>query len=1178
MMVRWSMSRPADGIDPWALEAERTAQQAPERPDPGPAPRPVLVALGVLAALRALGLVLVAGAVARGIAGLAAGSLSTGSVRAILILGLGGALLRAAAEWGTEVAARRAATAVKQELRGRLWRRMSRSSDPRGGTAVLATEGMDDLDEYYVQSVPAVIAALVVPPLLLVRILAADWVSALVIVLTIPLVPLFMVLIGRHTGQRTDAALRALARLSDHLAELARGLPVLVGLGRVEEQTDSLAGIQRVYGRRTRETLRWAFLSALALELIATLSVAVVAVFLGLRLLNGTMDLQPALLALLLAPECFAVLRRVGVAFHASQDGLSALRRAREHLDAPLGADPRGDDDAVPRVSALGADPRGHDDATICVSALEVRYAGRRAAAITGLDAELSGVVAVTGPSGAGKSTFLSALVGALPDDAAVQGRITGIAPDLVGWSPQSPTMFAATPSEELTLYGADPAAALAEVGLSRVAGAAAAELSPGELRRLSVARALARVDAGARLLVLDEPTAHLDQHAAELVRAAIVRRAERATVVLASHESTTLDLATSTVRISGPAGGADGDRGARRHAEVDQRDDPAHSGPGPDRPDGEVAPGGRVDDDAVAGDVAAGEVAPSDVAPGGRVDDDAAAADGAEPRPDGAADAGGLRLGELMSAHAGLWTGAIGLSVLATSLGLALTALSGWLIVRSSVEEYIMYLLVAIVGVRAFGIGRSVATYAEQLLTHHAAFRTIDDLRLQLWRAIAARGAGSRRLLDGGAPLDYLVTRADELREQLPRVVTPLVSGVAVLLGATLTTWLVAPTLTALVGVGLVTTLLVGAGLAATVERGGDVARIAGRSRLVRGSASLSAAAADLRGNGVAAEAVARLDDINAGQATDERRATRGVGLGTAAVTAGTAAVAVLVAVSDPGVGAERASVIALLCLALGEPLAAWVAAVHRVPSVRSLLRGLGSVLGPFPQPTWGDGAPGGPVESVALEQVSIRYPNTERPAVDGVDALARTGRWLLVDGPSGAGKSTLLSAVMGALPVHRGTIRADSCPITEFTERAWRSRVAWCPQDAYVFDSTLRGNLLLSRPSAQAPDEATMRGALERVGLAPLLDSLPDGLDTRVGAGGRALSGGERQRLAVARALLTRADVLLLDEPTAHLDAPTADAMMGDLRTAAHDKVVILVSHRRDDRRPTDRVLRLG
>lgn len=1149
MMVRRSTTRLADGIDPWALEAERTAQHTPARPDPGPAPRPVLVALGVLAALRALGLVLVAEAVARGIAGLAAGTLSPGSVRVILILGLGGALLRAAAEWATEAAARRAATAVKQELRGGLWRRMARSSDPRGGAAVLATDGMDDLDEYYVQSVPAVIAALVVPPLLLVRILAADWVSALVIVLTIPLVPLFMILIGRHTGQRTDAALRALTRLSDHLAELARGLPVLVGLGRVEEQTDSLAGIQQDYGRRTRETLRWAFLSALALELIATLSVAVVAVFLGLRLLNGTMDLQPALLALLLAPECFAVLRRVGVAFHASQDGLAALRRAREHLDAPP-----------------GADPRSADDATIRVSALEVRYAGRGTPAITGLDAELSGVVAVTGPSGAGKSTFLSALVGALPDDAAVQGRITGIAPDLVGWSPQSPTMFGTTPREELELYGADPVAALAEVGLSRVAEAAAAELSPGELRRLSVARALARVDAGARLLVLDEPTAHLDHHAAELVRAAIVRRADRATIVLASHEPTTRDLATSAIRISGvprsagddpattstprhpeiqspeihyPGAARDRHLDAARSSDTGACDDPDHSGRSARRPTREGAD---------------------------------------EPVSTGDGGTRSLRLGELMSAHAGLWVGAIGLSVLATSLGLALTALSGWLIVRSSVEEYIMYLLVAIVGVRAFGIGRSVATYAEQLLTHHAAFRTIDDLRLRLWRAIAARGAGSRRLLEGGAPLDYLVTRADELREQLPRVVTPLASGVVVLLAATLTTWLVTPALTALVGGGLVATMILGAGLATTVERGGDVARIAGRSHLVRGSASLSAAAADLRGNGVAAVAVARLDDINRKQAADERRATRGAGLGTAAVTAGTSALAVLVAVTDPGVGAERASVIALLCLALGEPLAAWVAAVHRVPSVRSLLRGLGSVTGPFPQPTWGDGAPNGPVESVALEQVSIRYPHTTRPAVDGVDALARTGRWLLVDGPSGSGKSTLLSAVMGALPVHSGTIRADSSPITEFTESAWRSRVAWCPQDAYVFDSTLRGNLLLSRPAGQAPDDATMRRVLERVGLAPLLDSLPDGLDTRVGAGGRALSGGERQRLAVARALLTRADVLLLDEPTAHLDAPTAAAMMGDLRTAAEDNVVILVSHRHDDRRPTDRVLRLG
>lgn len=1146
MTVRGTATRTADGIDPWVLEAERTAGRDVRRPEPGPAPTPALVILGLLAALRAVGLVLVAEGVARGIAGLAADTLSTGSVRVILLTGLGGALLRAVAEWATEVCARRVATTVKHDLRGRLWRRVAEGEDPRGGTAVLATDGMDHLDEYYVQSVPATIAAAVVPPLLVLRILAADWVSALVIVVTIPLVPLFMVLIGRHTGQRTDAALGALTRLSEHLVELARGLPVLVGLGRVAQQTASLDAIQRAYGRRTRETLRWAFLSALALELIATLSVAVVAVFLGLRLLNGTIDLQPALLALLLAPECYAALRRVGVAFHASQDGLSALHRVREHLRARRGTDPRdGGGATVPDGGA-----------TVRVEGLEVRYAGRGAATLSGVDARLDGVVAVSGPSGAGKTTFLSALVGALPADATVHGRLTGIEADGVGWSPQSPRVFAATPREELRVYGADPDAALAELGLSRVAEAAVAELSPGELRRLSVARALARVDAGARLLVLDEPTAHLDRDAAERVRGAILRRAGRATIVLASHDTATLELATSTIRIAGPAGRAR--TPAEAPPETPSPSVPA--GAARDRGAGRGADAGPDGDAAGPRGSAAGETA------------------GPPPTPPGPARDGRLRLGALLRSRGGLWAGAVGLSVLATALGLALTALSGWLIVRASVEEYIMYLLVAIVGVRAFGIGRSVATYAEQLLTHHAAFQTIDDLRLRLWRAIAARGAGSRRLLEGGAPLDYLVTQADELREQLPRVVPPLVSGVVVLLGATLTTWAVTPALTVAVGAGLAASMLLGAALATAVERGGGAARIGGRSQLVRGSASLSAAAADLRGNGVAEVAVARLDDVNRELAADERRATRGAGLGTAVVSAGTGVLAVLVAVADPGAGAERASVIALLCLALGEPLAAWVTAVHRVPTVRSLLRGLGAVLRPFPQPTWGDGAPDGPVESVTLEKVSIRYPHTARPAVAGVDADARTGRWLLIDGPSGSGKSTLLSAVMGALPLSGGAIRADALPISSFTERAWRSRVAWCPQDAYVFDSTLRGNLLLSRPAADAPDDAAMRDVLERAGLSALLASLADGLDTRVGAGGRALSGGERQRLAVARALLTRADVLLLDEPTAHLDAPTAEAMMGDIRAAAEDRVVILVSHRHADRRPGDRVVHLG
>jgi ATP-binding cassette subfamily C protein CydCD len=1093
--------------DPWVAEAERT-RDAPEfrRPEFGPVPKASIYVLGALAASRAVGLVLIAEAVARGIGALAGSGLTPAATLTILLCGLTGLLLRAGGEWAASVVARRVATGVKRDLRSRLWRRIAQTEGSGGGTAVLAADGLDDLDDYYVQTLPALISAVVVPLIVGVRILGADWLSALIIVLTIPLVPLFMILIGKHTQQRTDEALSALTRLADHLTELARGLPVLVGLGRVEEQTRALDGIQRRYRARTEETLRWAFLSSLALELIATISVALVAVVLGLRLLDRTMTLEPALIALILAPECFQALRDVGSAFHASQDGLSALDRAKALLSKKPARDMR----------------RGGADA-VTVEKLSVRYAGRASATLTDLDADLRGITAITGPSGAGKSTLLAALAGVLPSDAEVTGVIRGA--DAVAWAPQAPRAFASTPREEIALYGAG-GDALAELGLAPLADAAVAELRPGQLRSLAVARALARVDAGATLLVLDEPTAHLDPVAAQLVRDAVLRRAASCTIVFASHEAATLALAERRITVHSAA----------------------------------TAPSQLK------------YVSPSEAQTAPSPTSEAPTSIESEPHES----ARRLTLLSLLHPHAWLWAGSIGLGALAAGLAAGLTAVSGWLIVRAGVEEYIMYLLVAIVGVRAFGIGRAAGRYAERLVTHRAAFLVVDALRLRLWRAIAQRGAGSRRLLEGGAPLDYLVTLADDLRDQLPRIVPPVGAGILVIAGTIVTTAVVTPHLTVLVAAVLILAVVLAIVLAIRGERGAGAERIAARSAIVRGTAALASASSDLRGNGVTDGALRDLDAHAERLATAERRAAWSAGLGTAVITAATTLLAVLAPVLSAGAPAALVSVIALLALAVLEPLADLVSSAQRVPAMRALLERLDPVLQPAPAAEWGSQHPEG-TRRLALDEVTIRYPGAERAAVADVSGAVQRGQWLVLDGPSGSGKSTLLSAVMGALPPASGAVVADDLPITAFDERAWRDRVAWCPQDAYVFDSTLRGNLMLARAREDAPDDHDMRSALNRAGLGALLASLADGLDTRVGAGGSALSGGERQRLAVARALLTRSDVILLDEPTAHLDEPTAAAMMADVRAATADRIVLLVSHRAADRQDGDEIVRL-
>ncbi|NEA47223.1 thiol reductant ABC exporter subunit CydD, partial [Streptomyces sp. SID10815] len=431
---------------------------------------------------------------------------------------------RALVSWLTELAAHRASAAVKSELRGRLLERAAAlgpgwlSGQRTGSLVALATRGIDALDDYFSRYLPQLGLAVVVPVAVLARIVTEDWVSAAIIVATLPLIPVFMMLIGWATQSRMERQWRLLSRLSGHFLDVVAGLPTLKVFGRAKAQAESIRRITGEYRQATLRTLRIAFLSSFALELLATLSVALVAVTIGMRLVNGEMDLYVGLVILVLAPEAYLPLRQVGAQYHAAAEGLAAAEEIFAVLETP-----------VPEAGA-GAVPTG----ALAFENVSVRYPGRAADAVREVSfaVEPGETVALVGPSGVGKSTLLNVLLGFV---APTTGRVRIGGADLTGldldewrsriaWVPQRPHLYAGTIAENVRLArpDADDAAlrtALADAGAlefvdalprgaDTVLGEDGAGLSAGQRQRLALARAFL---ADRPVLLLDEPTAALD-------------------------------------------------------------------------------------------------------------------------------------------------------------------------------------------------------------------------------------------------------------------------------------------------------------------------------------------------------------------------------------------------------------------------------------------------------------------------------------------------------------------------------------------------------------------------------------------------------------------------------------------------------------------------------------------
>ena len=532
-----------------------------------------------------------------------------------------------------------------------------------------------------------------------------------------------------------------------------------------------------------------------------------------------------------------------------------------------------------------------------------------------------------------------------------------------------------------------------------------------------------------------------------------------------------------------------------------------------------------------------------------------------------------GLRdLGRVLGLVGGRWrrlgAGALA-GAAASACSIRLLGVGAWLIARASQQPPMAALSVAVVGVRAFAVGRGVARYVERLVTHDATLRALRDVRVRVFRRLDRLAPAGLSDFRQGDLLTRFVADVEGVQDVVLRALLPLVSGLLVGFAAAAAVALLVPAAALVV---LAAVLVVGAVVPALTGRAArrpTRSALAVRAELAEGVVDTTGRVAELVAYEAVEHRLGRLAEADRRLVGHLDRVARaeGVGAGLLTLTVGLAVWGSLVAAAltlPDGRSADVVLVVvALLPLALGEVLAALPAAgrqlVRGVAASRRVLEVL-DAPDPVQEPARPRPLPAGP-HRLRVEGLHVRWTPTGPDVVHGLDLDLTPGRRVALVGASGSGKTTVAMALLRFLEPSGGRITLDGVDVRELDGDDLRSVVGLLAQDAHVFDSTVWENVRLARPGATRDE---VRDALRRARLLDWVDEQPAGLDTWVGEHGARLSGGERQRLALARALLADPAVLVLDEPTEHLDARTADALTEDLLAAAAGRTVLLVSHR--------------